>query len=94
MTEFGVSIVQTEDFVVDRKDTIGTVANHFRNSIIASSKREANGAHEHIGFAAGGCTTGYQPEGTRKSNTHRTPRSKAAPRLKTKSGLNLKGRIM
>jgi hypothetical protein len=47
-----VNVVLTEDFVVDHKDTIGAVANYFRNSIVASGKREGNGPHEHIGFAA------------------------------------------
>jgi hypothetical protein len=69
-----VDIVQSEDFVVDGKDTIDTVANHFRVTIIASAEREANGAHERIGFAARGRTTSqHQRDRKRKSDPHGEP---------------------
>jgi hypothetical protein len=47
-----VDIVQAEQLVVDRKDTIGTVANHFRVGVIATGQREAHSAHENIGLSA------------------------------------------
>lgn len=69
-----VDIVQVEEAVVDRKDTVGAVANHFRIRIIASGEREANGAHERIGFAARGRTTSqHQRDRKRKSDPHGKP---------------------
>ena len=45
-----MDIVQVEQLVVDRKDTIGAVANHFRVGVIATGQREAHSAHENIGL--------------------------------------------
>ena len=55
----GMDIVQPEQVVVDRIDTVGAVTNYFRVNIVVSRKREANGAPEHIRFAARGCTVSH-----------------------------------
>ena len=69
-----VDTVQMEEAVVDREDTAGAVANYFRISIIASGEREAEGAHERIGFAARGRTTSQrQRDRKRKSDPHGEP---------------------
>ena len=69
-----VDIVQVEEAVVERKDTVSAVTNDFRISIIASGEREANGAHERIGFAARGRTTSqHQRDRKRKSDPHGEP---------------------
>ncbi len=49
-----VDIVQAEHIVFDCKDTVRAITNHLWIGVVASGKREANGAHEHIGFRASG----------------------------------------
>jgi hypothetical protein len=50
--EVSVNIIQTEQFVLERKDTVGAVANDFYVCIIAAGQRDPHHAHEHIGISA------------------------------------------
>ena len=50
-------IVQAINVVLDGKDAIGSI-NGFRVCVVVSGQCEANGAHEHICFAASGGNAG------------------------------------